>query len=120
MSKLEEFIENNRDEIDRASPSNKVWENVEASLTRKKTKKIILSPILKWSAAAAVLVMVALGGYFIAKKTGGSGKITGTAYNDTTGSTPEEVAPFAITIAQRQEELKVLAKDQPELYQIHS
>ena len=59
MNKLEQFIEDNRGEMDDTTPSNKVWENVEAALTEKKEKKFILAPMLKWSAAAAVLLMSA-------------------------------------------------------------
>ena len=121
MNKLEEFIENNREELDDAAPSSAVWHNVEAAIKEKKKKIFMLSPLLKWSVAAAVLVMVALGGYFIAKKNGDSGKVAGVT-NDTMSyaalpEPPEEVGPIAVMVAQRQEELKTLSKDQPELYQ---
>jgi len=121
MNKLEKFVENNREELDGASPSAKVWENVEASLNKKSAKKFILAPIFKWSAAAAVLVMVALGGYFIAKKNNGSEKVAVIVNQDSidkaTASEVPEVGFIFRTVAEKQEELKTLAKDQPELYQ---
>ncbi len=121
MNKLEEFIENNRHEIDDENPSTKVWDNVEAVLSKKKEKTFTLAPILKWSAAAAVLAMVALGAYFIARKNNDSDKIVVASTKDTLNNAPVPDAPevnqFAQLIAMKQEELKSLGKDQPELYQ---
>jgi len=113
MNKLEEFIESNRDEMDDATPSAGVWQNVEANLNSKKKKVFLLSPILKWSVAAAVIVMVGVNAYLILKKD----KITESSVVDTQTEMPPEVGPFAKMIALKQEELKTLSKDQPELYQ---
>ena len=122
MNKLEEFIENNRDGIDDATPSEAVWQNVEAAITEKKKKVFLPSPYFKWSAAAAVLLMVALGGYLIAKKNNDSDKAAAIIKQDsidnaTATEVPGEVGFIVRTVAEKQEELKTLAKDQPELYQ---
>ena len=120
MNKLEEFIKSNREEIDDATPSAEVWQNVEVAISEKKKKVFILSPWYKWSAAAAILLMVALGGYYIAKKNNDQGKLA-VAKIDTIdyASVPDDstVGPIVVMVAQRQQELKTLTKDQPELYQ---
>ena len=73
--------------------------------------------MVKWSAAAAVLLMVGLGAYFIIKKD----KVVEPPFvevkNEAPVLDPPEIPQFAQMIALKQEELKTLAKDQPELYQ---
>ena len=39
MSKLERFIDDNRNEFDDNAPSPKVWENIEAAIITKNEKK---------------------------------------------------------------------------------
>jgi septal ring factor EnvC (AmiA/AmiB activator) len=118
MSKLEQFIKDNRPELDDATPSAKVWENVEVAMNGKKKKIFTLAPILKWSAAAAVLIMVVLGAYFIIKKDKAGDKTPEISKSNII-SVPDapEVNQFAQLIALKQEELKTLGKEQPELYQ---
>ena len=120
MNKLDTFIENNRNEMDGDDPSTKVWESVEAALNKKSVRKFGLAPMLKWSVAAAVLVMVAFGGYFIAENNDTNGKVpvlANDSLNNSYAPEPPEIGLTAILVAQRQEELKSIAKEQPELYQ---
>lgn len=125
MSKLEKFIENNRDGFDDKMPSNKVWDNIEAAIiSKKETKKVILTPFYKWSIAAGVVLLVSVSVFLMMNK---SSKLeTPVAKNNNAiDSSIYKIAPeeapqmyqFAKLIETKQEELKVLAKEQPQLYQ---
>ncbi len=119
-NKLKKFIWDNRAAFDDEIPSGEVWQNVEAAFTPKKKKKFILTPLYKWSMAAAAVLIIASGVYFFMHKN----KDTATEYAavkpalDTIAAIDApEVNQFAKMIALKQEELRSLAKDQPELYQ---
>jgi hypothetical protein len=112
MSKLEQFINDNREHMDDAHPSYKVWEKIEVAVDKKKKKSFLLTPFMKWSVAASVLILVGLGGYYIAKQN----KTTEQTSTISVDQDPSEVSLIARTISMKQEELKVLSKDQPELY----
>lgn len=119
-NKLKKFIWDNRKAFDNETPSDKVWENIEASFSPKKKKKFILTPLYKWSMAAAAMLIIASGVYLIAIKKDVS--VTTVAVNepDIKKLAPEEYATmsqFVKLIDIKQEELKTLAKEQPELYQ---
>ena len=117
---LENFISGNRNDFDDQLPSAKVWQNVEAAFTGKIKQRSIIRPIYKWSMAAAAVLVIVSGVYFFMHKN----KDTAIEY---AGNTPApdtvttidapEVNQFAKMIALKQEELRSLAKDQPELYQ---
>ncbi len=71
MSKhLEQFVKDNRDDFDKFEPGPVVWNNIEQQLKRPAVQKGILIPIkaLKWAAAAAVILALGLGAYFIYNK----------------------------------------------------
>ena len=124
MSRLEEFIKQNRNAFDDEVPSNKIWDAVEASIDHKKKAKLInISSQIKWSIAAAVILLVGIGVFFkMQQKT----PAVETAVKIDTFSSKEiatlapEAAPemneFAKLIALKQDELKKLSKEQPELY----
>jgi hypothetical protein len=68
MSKhLEQFVKDNRDDFDKFEPGPVVWNNIEQQLKKPAGQKGILIPInaLKWTAAAAVILALGLGVYFI-------------------------------------------------------
>ncbi|MEP7107229.1 MAG: hypothetical protein ABI760_04590 [Ferruginibacter sp.] len=124
MSRLEKFIKDNRDEFDDMTPSEKAWQNVEAAVTRKTGRHFLLNPVLKWSAAAVIIIMIAAASFMaITKKSPPEivvTKSTDTLVTDLTTLAAEdapEMNQFAKMIALKQEELKVLAKEQPVLYQ---
>lgn len=117
MSKLEKFINDNRDQMDDSNPSYGVWEQIDAAMDKKKKRSFVLAPFMKWGIAASVLIMVGLGGYFIAKQDTSSGPVkNGADTGQSSLADAPEVVPFAKMIAAKQEELKLLSKDQPELY----
>ncbi len=117
-NKLKKFIWDNRKAFDNEDPTGKVWENIEASFSPKKKKKFILTPLYKWSMAAAAMLVIASGIYFIANR---DPKIITVATNepDINKLAPEyasQMNQFVKLIDTKQEELKTLAKEQPELY----
>ena len=119
-NKLKNFIWDNRAAFDNETPSEKVWENIEASFSVKKKKKFILTPLYKWSIRAAAVLLLSTGVYLLVNKN----KNTVTEFAAVTPAPDTitiidapEVNQFAQLIALKQEELKSLAKDQPVLYQ---
>jgi septal ring factor EnvC (AmiA/AmiB activator) len=113
-NKLKNFISDNRKAFDDEMPSGKVWENIEASFTEKKKQHFILTPLYKWSMAAAAVLVIASGVYFFAIKEPKEKVVTASTE---TGIDDPQINQFVKMIDARQEELKSLAKDQPELYQ---
>jgi hypothetical protein len=121
--KLEKFIGDHRNEFDDAMPSNEVWKNVEAAVTEKKKQRFILTPLYKWSIAAAVLITAGIT-IFVALHNNNkiTEPLTAAVKTDTTDINtiaPEyapEVNQIAKLVALKQDELKALAPEQPELY----
>jgi uncharacterized membrane protein YdfJ with MMPL/SSD domain len=126
MSRLEKFINENRNAFDDEVPSNKIWQGVESAIAEKKQAKLVrLSSVFKWSIAAAVIILAGLGIFFKMQQTAPAidtvqTKPDTTATTDLAAIAPDEsseVNQFAKLIALKQDELKKLAKEQPELYQ---
>jgi hypothetical protein len=65
MSNLEDFVKNNREDFDKFEPGPVVWNNIQQELKRPAEKKGILisMKVLRWSAAAAILLMLGTGAY---------------------------------------------------------
>jgi hypothetical protein len=123
MSRLEKFINDNREEFDDMSPSEKLWQQVEAAVIKKTGKSLLLNPVIKWSAAAAALIMIAAAAFIVIHKQNPAEKMItkskDTRITDLAAFAPEdapEMNQFAKMIAGKQEELKLLAKEQPALY----
>ena len=120
--KLEKFIGDNRNEFDDAVPSAKVWENLAAGFEEKKQKKSVLAPMYKWSIAAAIVIIAGITIFFALnnKKDADRGGVTNTGIDTSSSSIAQEYTPevnqFAKLVALKQEELKALAPEQPELY----
>lgn len=114
---LEKFIADNRSDFNDKTPSGNVWDNIEAAMAGKQKKTSLLTPFFKWSMAAAAVLVMGTGIYLFTKKD----KITekGTVATENNYEVPDapEVNQFAKIIAIKQEELKTLGKEQPELYQ---
>jgi len=121
-NKLKNFISDNRKAFDDERPSDKVWENIEASFshTQKKKKKFILTPLYKWSMAAAAVLILASGVYFFVIREPKEKIVTASTETEIEKLAPEyapQMNQFVKMIDTKQEELKLLAKEQPELYQ---
>lgn len=117
-NKLKKFIWDNRDEFDCDVPSEKVWQHIETAFSEKKKKRSVLTPLYKWSMAAAAVLVIAAGAYFIVSKKPGTADPV--SIQEATPDIDEEFTAqiqFVKLINLKQEELKLLARDQPELYQ---
>ena len=121
--KLEKFIGDHRNEFDDAVPSSKVWENVAKEFEEKKQQKAVLLPLYKWSIAAALLITAGITIFLVLnnKKTGtGPVETAGIDTINPINTNPPEYVPevnqFAKMVVLKQEELKALAPEQPELY----
>lgn len=128
MSQLENFIRDHRDEFDGEEPSPRVWKDLQIQMQSQPAPKkggggkLITMNILKWSVAAAILVLAGLGVFHLVNKP---------AQTETTGAPTakedllqkinptyaKEVYHFTQLIELKQEELKQIEKDNPELYQ---
>jgi len=121
--KLEKFISDNRNEFDDENPSDKVWENLAISFVESKKTRFILTPFLKWSIAAVILVTAGIAAYFYLDNKKQDTQTIAATKKDTSmdiNSIAPEYAPqvneFAKLVVLKQEELKALAPEQPELY----
>lgn len=137
-NRLEDFIQDNRNEFDGDEPSPQVWGKLEKQLKTSSQSKggvVIRMNFLRWSAAAAVLVLAGLGIFHLfSSKTGDK---TVTAQNVSTVNPPannntnstnndilndinptyaKEVYHFTQLIELKQSELKQIEKDHPDLY----
>ena len=117
-NKLKNFINGNRKAFDDEMPSDKVWENIEASFAEKKKKRFILKALYKWSMAAVAMLVIALSIFFSGKKAAEQEVISG-AETDINKLAPDyapQMNQFVKMIDTRQEKLKTLAQEQPELH----
>ena len=118
---IKNFIADNRNEFDDAIPSDKVWQNIEAAFTQKRQPIFLNSVYFKWSVAAAVLLLMGSGIYFFSSKNKPAEtiveNITAPDINGLASEEAPQVNAFAKMIAVKQEELKMIAKEQPQLYE---
>ncbi|MEO5683755.1 MAG: hypothetical protein ABIQ88_14010 [Chitinophagaceae bacterium] len=66
-NELDDFVKNNRAEFDRFEPGPVVWHNIQQELKRPAEKKGILisMKILRWSAAAAIILALGAGSWYL-------------------------------------------------------
>ena len=120
--KLEKFIGDNRKEFDDEVPSANVWQNIADGLAEKQQKKFILTPLYKWSIVASILVTAGLTIFLMLNNKKPTGNFIASVKTDSAANAnnaPEntpEVNEFAKLVMLKQEELKALAPEQPELY----
>ncbi len=116
--KLSKYIWDNRTAFDNEAPSAKLWENIEASFGPGQKKRSVIKPLYKWTMAAAAMLVIATGIYFMQNKTAPE-TITAKNENEINQLAPDyapQMNQFVKMIDSKQEELKTLAKEQPELY----
>ena len=126
--KLRNFIDENRREFDNDLPSGSAWHQIERSIgANKPVKQFSVRDIYKLTAAAAVFFITATCFYFlvIRKKDDRFVKAETPAFNNGSNSTdisrmaPEyaaEAKKIYQSIEIQQQQLKAIAKEQPELY----
>lgn len=139
MSKgLEQFIRDNRDQFDNDEPGEQIWKKLEKELPvnnrnhQQKTiraKKTILLTILRRSAAAAILILAGIGIFSLLNNRPGGDKglankpvsIDSPGVNDQllkaiNPNYAKEVYQFTQLIELKQNELKEIEKENPNLY----
>lgn len=122
-SRLEQFMREHRDEFDSEAPAPQVWSKLEQELAPTKNKgKVFSMTVLRWSAAAAILVLAGLGVLHLFS-TGGKvdppqvAKTEGDVLlKDINPTYAKEVYHFTQLIELKQNELKTIEKDNPDLY----
>ena len=128
--KLKDFIDENRRAFDDDLPSASAWQRIEKTIgASKPVKQFSVKDIYKWSAAAAVFFIIAIGIYFgvIRKNDQGNSTVktvipaAGNSGNnaDISKIAPEyaaEAQKIYQSIEEQQQQLKLLAKEQPALY----
>ncbi|WP_205512526.1 hypothetical protein [Longitalea arenae] len=140
MSKgLEQFIRDNRDQFDTDEPGEQVWQKLEQQLTEQKptaqtqtskSRKLIVLNLLRWTAAAAILVLAGIGIFSLLTNRHTSNN-TGVVQKGDRSDTPvsndpllkeinpnyaQEVYQFTRLIEDKQNELKAIEKENPTLY----
>lgn len=127
MSKnLKNFIEENRREFDDDLPTPGPWHQVERAIgANKPQKKIYVRDLYKWSAVAAVFLLVISGIYFFTANNYNNSESAASEFtqkkgaNDISKIAPEyaaEASKIFESIEIQQQQLKAIAREQPELY----
>jgi len=132
MNNLEKFIRDNREDFDAYKPSDDVWNNLEKEFGKPAPGGIVKSmQWRKWAAAAAVLIFISTGVFFLVKQRTAvvsnpvalqpstDSPAKSSTEVDIAGIDPEyakEVTQFNLLIEARYTELKKIAKEQPALY----
>ncbi|HTQ64843.1 MAG TPA: hypothetical protein VMI12_08590 [Puia sp.] len=70
-SRLEQFIQDHREEFDGDEPSKKVWENISRQMDPDKNQEttVVRFNILRWSVAAAILILAGTGAWYFIHNT---------------------------------------------------
>ena len=126
-NRLEKFIEDNREAFDSEEPRPQVWRDLQGKVAEnQRDERVFHLGFLRWTAAAAVIIMV-LGMFYYVAKNGEGNPVAG--INNSSAPTPDqvlneldptyakEVYHFTQLIELKQSELKQIEKDHPELYQ---
>ena len=127
MSQLENFIRDHREEFDGEEPLPRVWKDLQQQLQaeakpapkKNSSGRLLTFSILKWSAAAAILLLAGLGVFHLIDKpaTNGTAQVKEDLLQKINPTYAKEVYHFTQLIELKQEELKQIEKDNPELYQ---
>ncbi|HMO62997.1 MAG TPA: hypothetical protein PKC39_08620 [Ferruginibacter sp.] len=123
-SKIDKFIRTNREAFDDAELPEALWQKVEAQLPVYNKKKVVtLRHMYRWMAAAVVVGMLLTSVYFMYLRTGNTTAATASTGNpgaeNLSGISPEYTQEAMLaykTIEAKQEELKAITADKPELY----
>ena len=123
-SGLENFIRDHREEFDSNDPDPQIWKRLEKELTNSGVdKKIYRIALMRWTAVAAVTILITLSVFYFSSKPGKDGVAANqvkTEANDIISAInpayAKEVYHFTELIELKQAELKKIEKDQPLLY----
>jgi hypothetical protein len=121
MSRLKDFISDNRHAFDDEQPGEHNWDEITSAVPALRNKKALATKWYGWTAAAAVLLIAVSVYLFSPGKKAHPGITEGgkTLKNDIRTLAPEYAAsaePIYQAIEKQQRELKTLSASQPELY----
>ncbi len=123
-NRLEQFIRDNREAFDGDEPGPELWRNLERNLPgRENDMRVFHLNFLRWTAAAAILVMIA-GMFYYMKQQKETTSFTSNETSETTDQILSDLDPsyakqvYHLTelVSLKQDELKQVEKEQPELY----
>jgi hypothetical protein len=118
-NKLEQFIQEHRIEFNNDRPSANIWDEIEATLPKKKVAKVVtINTLYKWMAAAAVVCIVLTSVYFVYFNEKIDNPVS--SQQRIQNLSPEYASQLnrgVEMIQTRQQELKAATVDNPELYQ---
>lgn len=123
-SSLEQFIRDNREEFDGDEPNPLLWKKVEKELLPEgSSKRFHKMAIMRWSAVAAVTVLVTIVAFYFMSNRGQNDTAATTSkeqnndiINAINPAYAKEVYHFTQLIELKQTELKKIEREQPELY----
>ena len=123
-NKLEKFIQDNRDAFDSEEPRPQLWKKLRSELEdEKKDDRVFHLSFLRWTAAAAIVIMLIGMFYYINRQQTPEivAGTTGTTQSDDAlaqidPAYAKQVYHFTQLIELKQNELKQIEKEQPELY----
>jgi hypothetical protein len=122
-TRFEQFMQDHRDEFDTEEPGEQVWIKLQQQLEPpKKQRGVLVMRLLKWSAAAAILILAGMGVYslFINKPPTKTQNVAvvqeDKILKEINPGYAEEVYHFTKLIELKQHELKQIEKDHPRLY----
>ncbi len=131
MSKrLDDFIRNHRDEFDSDLPSSQVWNKIDERLSSPKKTKVVPINWMRWSVAAAVVILVGTATLYwfnstpvvpqavtVTKDVNPAVVVDSNLLNEINPAYAKELYHFTQLIELKQDELKQMEKENPELYQ---
>ena len=126
---LDDFIRNHRDEFDSDLPSPQVWNKIDERLTgAPKKAKVVQFAWMRWSAAAAVVLMIGAAYMYwfnskpvirqqvVENKDAAPVVVDSNLLNEINPVYAKELYHFTQLIELKQDELKQVAKENPQLY----
>ena len=129
-NEFEKFIKKNRNDFDDASPSDKMWKEIEKTLPAKKeAKRFTIRDMYKWTAAAAIFFVTVTSAYFVfikKEKYSHENPSLGTekekspspfeSFNSVSMEFAAEFKEATEAVENRQKELRSAIANDPELY----
>ena len=115
---LEQFIEENRSELDDYEPGGKVWQGIKKQLPGSKESPGVVKQMawIKWAAAASIFFLLASTAYFFFQPDQDKAESNKLVNNGLPPEYASEVYHFTKLIELKNKELQKIAKEQPELY----
>ena len=124
-SRLKQFVRDHRADFDSEEPSPELWNKIASQLDHSPKKGLLATMNWKrWSAAAAILLVLGAGTFYFINSAGNKAALTqndGTRngtdiISDINPTYAKEVYHFTQLIELKQNELKEIEKENPELY----